>query len=271
LWLEKATEDADLMAELTSVANDPEAIRDRFYQELAFGTGGLRGVIGAGENRMNIYTVRKATQGLANYLNERYATSSVAISYDSRIKSDYFAVEAARVLAANGCTVYLFPQLEPTPVLSYTVRYYGCQAGIMVTASHNPAKYNGYKCYGADGCQMTDADASAVTAYIRALDIFEDIKVTTGMDVVPVLATKAAIVKAIGKIYSNANVGNVINEVEGQFQGEEDDALAVVHAENILDFVNGWLTQFFKFIINRCLRLIFKYFLISFYLPRFFV
>ncbi len=177
LWLEKATEDIDLTAELTSIANDSEGIRDRFYQELAFGTGGLRGVIGAGENRMNVYTVRKATQGLANYLNARYDAPTVAISFDSRIKSDYFAVEAARVLAGNGCTVYLFPQLEPTPVLSYAVRYYGCQAGIMVTASHNPAKYNGYKCYGADGCQMTDADANAVTDYIRAVDIFADVTV----------------------------------------------------------------------------------------------
>lgn len=177
LWLERATEDIDLTAELTDIANDPEAIRDRFYQELAFGTGGLRGVIGAGENRMNVYTVRKATQGLANYLKAHYSAACVAISFDSRIKSDYFAEEAARVLAGNGITVYLFPQLEPTPVLSYAVRYYGCQAGIMVTASHNPAKYNGYKCYGADGCQMTDADAGEVTDYIRALDIFDDVTV----------------------------------------------------------------------------------------------
>ncbi len=177
LWLEAATEDIDLTAELTSIANDPEAIRDRFYQELAFGTGGLRGVIGAGENRMNIYTVRKATQGLANYLKAHYATSAVAISYDSRIKSSLFAKEAARVLAGNGCTVYLVEELQPTPVLSFAVRYYGCQAGIMVTASHNPAKYNGYKCYGADGCQMTDAAANEVTACIRALDIFADVTV----------------------------------------------------------------------------------------------
>ncbi len=177
LWLEKATEDMDLTAELTSIANDPEAIRDRFYQELAFGTGGLRGVIGAGENRMNIYTVRKATQGLADYLKAHYASSAVAISYDSRIKSSLFAKQAACVLAGNGCTVYLVSELQPTPVLSFAVRYYGCQAGIMVTASHNPAKYNGYKCYGADGCQMTDADANEVTACIRALDIFEDVTV----------------------------------------------------------------------------------------------
>ena len=176
-WCTCATEDPDLQQELRTIAGQEETIRDRFYQELAFGTGGLRGVIGAGDNRMNIYTVRKATQGLANYLKAHYTQAAVAISFDSRIKSDLFAKEAARVLAASGIVVYLFPQLEPTPVLSYAVRYYGCQAGIMVTASHNPAKYNGYKCYGADGCQMTDGDAGEVTDYIRALDIFEDVTV----------------------------------------------------------------------------------------------
>ncbi|MBQ1950745.1 MAG: phospho-sugar mutase [Clostridia bacterium] len=176
-WLQLAVDDLDLINELRAVQDSPEEIRDRFYQQLAFGTGGLRGIIGAGENRMNIYTVRKATQGLANYLRERYAQASVAISFDSRTKSDLFAREAARVLAAAGCTVYIFPTLQPTPVLSYAVRYYGCQAGIMVTASHNPAAYNGYKCYGADGCQMTDDDANAVTECIRALDVFNDVAV----------------------------------------------------------------------------------------------
>jgi len=175
LWCQRATEDADVAAELAAVAGNEAEIRDRFYRELAFGTGGLRGVIGAGSNRMNIYTVRKATQGLANYLKERYETSSVAVSFDSRIKSDVFAREAACVLAAAGITVHLFPQLEPTPVLSYAVRYYGTQAGIMVTASHNPAKYNGYKCYGPDGCQMTDADAGDVLGYINKVDLFEDV------------------------------------------------------------------------------------------------
>ncbi len=176
LWCEKATEDPDVAEELKAIANDPEGIRERFYRELEFGTAGLRGIIGAGENRMNVYTVRKATQGLADYLRAQYAASAVAISYDSRIKSDLFAREAACVLAANGVQVYLFDTLQPTPVLSYAVRHYGCQAGIMVTASHNPAQYNGYKCYGADGCQMTDADAAAVTACIRTLDIFEDVR-----------------------------------------------------------------------------------------------
>ena len=133
-------------------------------------------MIGAGENRMNIYTVRKATQGLADYLNTNYKTSSVAVSFDSRIKSGLFAREAARVLAGNGIKVHIFSELNPTPVLSFAVRRLGCQAGIMITASHNPSKYNGYKCYGPDGCQMTDNDASAVTEYIRKVDIFGGVK-----------------------------------------------------------------------------------------------
>lgn len=193
LWCQRATEDADVAAELAAVAGNEAEIRDRFYRELAFGTGGLRGVIGAGSNRMNIYTVRKATQGLANYLKDRYASSAVAVSFDSRIKSDVFAREAARVLAAAGITVYLFPQLEPTPVLSYAVRYYGTQAGIMVTASHNPAKYNGYKCYGPDGCQMTDADAGDVLGYINQVDLFEDVH-TMDYDA----AVEAGLIKLIG-------------------------------------------------------------------------
>ena len=178
-WLARATEDADLVKELHDIAGDDAALEDRFYRQLAFGTGGLRGVIGAGDNRMNIYTVRRATQGLADYLNLKYppdATKSVAISFDSRIKSDLFASEAARVLAANGITVYIFTELNPTPVLSFAVRELGCQAGIMVTASHNPSKYNGYKCYGADGCQMTDHDADEVTACIQKVDIFDGVK-----------------------------------------------------------------------------------------------
>ena len=177
LWLQPASEDPDLLAELRRVEGDEEQISDRFYRELEFGTGGLRGVIGAGDNRMNIYTVRKATQGLADYLRARYPSSSVAISFDSRIKSDLFAREAARVLAGNGIQVHIFPQLEPTPVLSFAVRELHCQSGIMVTASHNPSQYNGYKCYGADGCQMTDHDANEVTACIRRVDIFNDVRV----------------------------------------------------------------------------------------------
>lgn len=183
-WLENAVEDSDLTKELESIEGNESEILDRFYRELEFGTGGLRGVIGAGENRMNIYTVRKATQGLADYLNSRYETSSVAISFDSRIKSDLFAREAARVLAGNGIQVHIFTELNPTPVLSFAVRQLGCQGGIMVTASHNPSKYNGYKCYGPDGCQMTDNDAADVTRFIRKVDLFDGVKKADYMEAV---------------------------------------------------------------------------------------
>ena len=175
-WLAKATEDADLIAELNSIKGDEREINERFYTSLKFGTAGLRGVIGAGTNRMNIYVVRQATQGLANYVLAKYGKGSVAISHDSRIKADLFMNEAAKVLAANGIKTYITTELQPTPVLSYLVRYFKCQAGIMVTASHNPAKYNGYKAYGEDGCQMTDVAAQAVYDEICKLDIFEDVK-----------------------------------------------------------------------------------------------
>ena len=160
-WLSQPGMPADLADELNSIAGDEDAITDRFYRELEFGTGGLRGVIGAGTNRMNVYNIRKATQGLANYLNASDLPKKVAIGYDSRIKSDVFAKETAAVLAANGIKAYIYPRLEPTPALSWAVRYYGCGAGVCVTASHNPAKYNGYKVYGADGCQITLEVAAA--------------------------------------------------------------------------------------------------------------
>ncbi len=176
LWLEKAVEDEDLIKELKSIEGDEKEIYERFYRSLEFGTAGLRGVIGAGTNRMNIYVVRQATQGLANYVLKKYGKGAVAISHDSRIKADLFMNEAARVLAANGIKVYITTELQPTPVLSYLVRYFKCQAGIMVTASHNPAKYNGYKAYGEDGCQMTDVAAGAVYDEICDIDIFNDVK-----------------------------------------------------------------------------------------------
>ena len=176
-WLDFPLEDSALKEELLSIKDQDEEIFDRFYQELAFGTAGLRGVLGAGTNRMNIYTVRKATQGMADYLNEKYPQSSIAISYDSRINSRLFAEETARVMAANGITAYLYDQLMPTPALSFAVRDLKCQAGVMVTASHNPAKYNGYKAYGPDGCQMTDEAAGAVLEKIGRIDIFDGVKV----------------------------------------------------------------------------------------------
>ncbi|MDO4731063.1 MAG: phospho-sugar mutase [Clostridia bacterium] len=176
LWKANATQDEDLVKELAAIEGNEDEIYERFYKELEFGTAGLRGIIGAGCNRMNIYTVARTTQGLANYLNEKYENPSVAIAYDSRIKADVFAKECAAVLAANGVKAFISTELQPTPVLSFAVRELKCQAGIMITASHNPAKYNGYKCYGSDGCQMTDVDANIVYDEIQKVDIFNDIK-----------------------------------------------------------------------------------------------
>lgn len=176
LWCENAKEDADLQTELADIKDDNDAINDRFYRDLEFGTGGLRGVIGAGTNRMNIYTVRRATQGFADYLNQEYQNPSVAISFDSRIKSDVFSKAAAEVLAANGIKVHIYKDLMPTPCLSFAVRALKCQGGIMVTASHNPAKYNGYKVYGEDGCQITLRGAEIILEKINSLDMFSGVK-----------------------------------------------------------------------------------------------
>lgn len=177
-WLEQELDDKDLTEELLAVKDDPEEINDRFYRDLEFGTGGLRGVIGAGTNRMNVYTVRKATQGLANYLlkHANGKPQSVAIAHDSRNKGIAFTEQSAAVLAANGIKAYLYPQLMPTPTLSYAVRHLKCDAGICVTASHNPAKYNGYKAYGSDGCQVTADMADGIMHEINSLDIFSDVK-----------------------------------------------------------------------------------------------
>ena len=175
-WLEADLEDAALKAELEAIAGNEEEIKDRFAVALAFGTAGLRGVLGAGSNRMNIYVVRQATQGLANWVKTQGGNQLVAISYDSRINSDVFAKNAACVLAANGIKVRIYDALMPVPALSFATRYYEANAGIMVTASHNPAKYNGYKAYGPDGCQMTDEAADIVYAEIQKTDILTGAK-----------------------------------------------------------------------------------------------
>lgn len=175
-WLEKAVADPDLRAELESIKGKDDEILDRFYRCLEFGTAGLRGVIGAGTNRMNYYTVCQATQGLSDFLNAHFEHPSIAIGYDSRIKSDYFSKEAAKVLAANGIKVYLFKELQPTPCLSFAIRYFKTSSGIILTASHNPAKYNGYKCYNANGYQMTDEEANETYEYIKKVDYFTGIK-----------------------------------------------------------------------------------------------
>lgn len=175
-WLEKADADPDLKVELENIRGNDDEILDRFYRSLEFGTAGLRGVIGAGTNRMNVYTVGRATQGLADYLNDNYDSPSVAIGYDSRIKSDYFSRESAEILAANGIKVYIYDELEPTPCLSYAVRKLKASGGIIITASHNPAKYNGYKCYNSKGYQMTDDEAAQTYEYIKKVDYFTGIK-----------------------------------------------------------------------------------------------
>jgi phosphoglucomutase len=176
LWLEKATEDADIVAELEAIKGDEDAINERFYKNLEFGTGGLRGVIGAGTSRLNIYTIRRATQGLADYVNEHFTNPSVAVSFDSRIKSDTFAKTACEVLAGNGIKAYVYTELMPTPMLSFAVRELKCSAGIMVTASHNPSKYNGYKAYGSDGCQLNLENSEIVIEKINQVDMFDGIK-----------------------------------------------------------------------------------------------
>ncbi len=176
LWKTKDLEDADLTAELAQIADNDNEIYERFYRQLEFGTAGLRGIIGAGTNRMNIYTVRSATQGLADYLNETEKNASVAIAYDSRNKSELFATTAAEVLAGNGITAYIYKELMPTPMLSFAVRHLKCASGIVITASHNPAAYNGYKAYGPDGCQMTEQSADAVLDKIGKVDMFDGVK-----------------------------------------------------------------------------------------------
>lgn len=176
LWCKNATDDKDLLPELLEIKGNEKEIEDRFAVSLKFGTAGLRGVIGAGTNRMNVYTVRQATQGLADYCNEDFEDPSIAIAYDSRIKSDVFAKEAAACLAANGIKVYIYPELMPTPMLSYAVRALNCDSGIVITASHNPAKYNGYKVYGPDGCQMTLDAANKVLQNIEKVDMFTGAK-----------------------------------------------------------------------------------------------
>ena len=175
-WLAADLEDSDLHPELAGIEGNDDEIKDRFAVALKFGTAGLRGVLGAGTNRMNIYVVRQATQGLANWVKTQGGNQTVAISYDSRIKSDVFAKTAAGVLAANGIKVRIYDALMPVPALSFATRYYNCNAGIMVTASHNPAKYNGYKAYGPDGCQMTDDAAAIVYAEIQKTDVLTGAK-----------------------------------------------------------------------------------------------
>ena len=206
-WTSHVLEDPDLTAELESVKGQEDEINDRFYRDLEFGTGGLRGVIGAGTNRMNIYTVRKATQGVADYINQNFKNGSVAISHDSRIKSDLFAKEVARVCAANGVKAYIYPELMPTPMLSFAVRALHCSMGVMITASHNPAKYNGYKAYGPDGCQITNETADAVLANILSVNEFDGVKLTDFDE-----ALKSGMISYIGQDVMESYYENVLKQ-----------------------------------------------------------
>jgi len=187
LWVNSPEIDDETRAELKNIIDETE-LEDRFYKDLEFGTGGLRGIIGAGSNRLNIYTVGKATQGFANYLNDKYTSPKVAIAYDSRHMSKEFSEYAARVLAGNGIKVYLYDRLTPTPMLSYAVRELNCQGGIVLTASHNPKEYNGYKVYGGDGCQVTDASSNEIITFVNNIDSFAQ---------VTVMDTKEAVEKKI--------------------------------------------------------------------------
>lgn len=203
-WLEKAVIDPDLKTELENIKGKDEEILDRFYRCLEFGTAGLRGVIGAGTNRMNYYTVCQATQGLAYFLKKHFENPSVAIGYDSRIKSDYLSIEAAKVLAANDIKVYLYKELEPTPCLSFAIRHFKTSSGIILTASHNPAKYNGYKCYNSNGYQMTDDEAAETYDFIQQVDYFTGIK-TMDFD----KAVEAGLIEYMGDEVINAFLDEV--------------------------------------------------------------
>ena len=221
-WLEFAKDEKDLLEELQSM--DDTAIEDAFYRNLAFGTGGLRGVIGAGTNRMNVFTVAKASQGLADYLNKHDDHPTVAVSYDSRMKSDIFSKVASSVFAANGIGVRLYGQLMPTPCLSYAVRALHCSAGIMVTASHNPSKYNGYKVYGADGCQITTEAAAEILEEIDKLDLFGDVK-TVDFD--------TAVSEGMVQYIDDAVYTSFIEEVKNQsvlFGDEVNRDVAIVYS-----------------------------------------
>lgn len=221
-WLVNASEDG--IKEILE-SYDEAQIEDAFYRNLAFGTGGLRGKIGAGTNRMNIYTVAKVSQGLANFLVRIFGDkASVAIGYDSRIKSDLFAETAASVLAANGVVVNLWPRLNPVPTVSFAIRYLGTTAGVMITASHNPSKYNGYKVYGSDGCQITTEVAAEILVEIEKLDIFSDVKKVDFQD-----AVDTGKVKYI----DDAVLTAFIEEVKSQsvlFGDEVDTNVAIVYS-----------------------------------------
>ena len=248
LWLEKATADPDLKKELLGVKGNDDEVLDRFYRSLEFGTAGLRGVIGAGTNRMNYYTVGRATQGLADFLNKHFENPSIAIGYDSRIKSEYFSVEAAKTLAANGIKVYLYEELEPTPCLSFAIRHFKTSSGIILTASHNPAKYNGYKCYNENGYQMTDEEASETYDFIQKVDYFTGIK-TMDFDE----AKEKGIAVKVGKFIMSANGKSLITKEERGFIKivAEEESGVIVGAQMMCARATDMIGEFVTAVANN--------------------
>ena len=222
-WLSNELYDKDLKKELDEIKGNEERINDAFYRDLEFGTGGLRGVIGAGTNRMNVLTVAKASQGYSDYLNATFKNPSVAIAHDSRIKSDLFSETAASVFAANGIKVHMYPTLMPTPSLSFAVRHLHCSGGIVVTASHNPAKYNGYKVYGPDGCQITTKAAEAIQEAINNIDIFTSIKRLPFDE-----GIKTGIIEWIGEETVNAFI-NAVSDQSLLKDNDGDKNLSIVY------------------------------------------
>ena len=204
-WLDFDGMDEQSRAQLLEIQNDDNEIKERFFTDLEFGTAGLRGIIGAGTARMNIYTVRRATQGLALYLLQN-GGGSVAIAYDSRHFSREFAMESAAVLSANGITAYVFDSLRPTPELSFALRHLGCSAGIVITASHNPAQYNGYKVYGADGGQLSGEASNAVEKLINSLSIFEDVKTDANAELIKIIGAE------VDEAYYKSTLSNIIDK-----------------------------------------------------------
>ncbi len=226
LWLRKALRDRDLTSELESVAGDEAAVTERFYRQLEFGTGGLRGIIGAGTNRMNVYTVGRVSQGLADYVKAHFPEGkrSIAVSYDSRIKSEYFSREASAVFAENGIKVYIYPELMPTPALSFAVRHLGCAAGVMMTASHNPSEYNGYKVYNSAGCQVTDEAASEISSFIDKADYFEDVSFGSWDELL-----EKGMISFIGEDTVTAYIENVKSQSLVADEEELDRDVAIVY------------------------------------------
>ena len=226
LWLRKALRDRDLTSELESVAGDEAAVTECFYRQLEFGTGGLRGIIGAGTNRMNVYTVGRVSQGLADYVKAHFPEGkrSIAVSYDSRIKSEYFSREASAVFAENGIKVYIYPELMPTPAPSFAVRHLGCAAGVMMTASHNPSEYNGYKVYNSAGCQVTDEAASEISSFIDKADYFEDVSFGSWDELL-----EKGMISFIGEDTVTAYIENVKSQSLVADEEELDRDVAIVY------------------------------------------